>query len=269
MIDDLLFIASRLGWTLLEPLNLLAIALLLATWMAVRGRHGAARRLLVGISTVVLAVTLLPVGEALVIPLEQRFGPVHPLPRKVHGIVMLGGAQIPGLTAYYGQPALNEHAERVTTFLALARAYPDARLVFTGGSGDPFRQDLTETQTVRLLLEEQQVDMARVSFEQRSRNTWENAVLAKAMVAPAPGETWLLVTSAFHLPRAIGAFRRAGWAVVPVPCDYLTLPELDWTPDFNVPGSFRLLSLGLHEWLGLAVYYLTGRSDSPYPGPSS
>lgn len=267
MLDDLIFYASRLGWILLEPLNLLAVGVLAAAWLAWRGRQRALRRLLTVLAGVILGATLLPLGQALVVPLEQRFPPPPRLPDRVDGIVMLGGAQIPRLTARYGRPALNDAAERMTTFVALARAYPRARLVFTGGSGDPFRQDLTETETVRLFLQEQGIDPARVSFEARSRNTYENAVLTRMMVRPRPAETWLLVTSALHLPRAMGAFRAAGWRVQPVPCDYLTLPELDWAPSLTVAGSFRLLGLGVHEWLGLAVYYAAGRTDALFPGP--
>ncbi|MGH8587786.1 MAG: YdcF family protein, partial [Gammaproteobacteria bacterium] len=119
-----------------EPLNVLAFVLLAALVLLWRGRWTGARRLLAFVVAGMFAVTVFPIGDLLLFGLEQRFPAPASLPDKVDGIIMLGGAQEPRLTAAYGQPALNGAAERMTTFLALARRYPQARLVFAGGSGD-------------------------------------------------------------------------------------------------------------------------------------
>ena len=92
----------------------------------------------------------------------------------------------------------------------------------------------------------------RMTFESASRNTYENAVLTKALVAPKPGETWLLVTSAAHMPRSVGIFRAAGWPVLAYPVDYRTsgTPH-DWWPTSKVVDQQRKLEVAGHEWIGL------------------
>ena len=104
-------------------------------------------------------------------------------------------------------------------------------------------------------------------FEDRSRNTHENAVFSHALAQPKPGETWVLITSAFHMPRAVGAFRRAGWTVVPYPVDYALEPDppMSWQMDFL--GAMGTLRSAVHEWTGLAAYRLTGKTDALFPAP--
>ena len=260
------FELSKIGGFVLEPLNALFLALLLVLALLRFRRPASAQRLLAAIVALLALQFFVPIGALALRPLETRFPAPAELPAQVDGIIMLGGAQQPRLTRAWGQPALNGHAERMTTFLALARRYPGARLVFSGGSGDPLHQEVEEADTVRLFLREQGFDPARVSYESTSRNTWENAVHSRTMVSPRPGEAWLLVTSAADLPRAIGAFRGVGWPVTPVPCDYNTLP-IDWTPGLSLLDSFEALAWALHEWAGLVAYFATGKSAVLFPAP--
>jgi uncharacterized SAM-binding protein YcdF (DUF218 family) len=260
------FLLSKLLGVLADPLNLVALFLVIALLLLRRGRVVGARRLLAFGVSLMLLVTLLPVGEWLLYPLEQRFPPPASLPAKVDGIIMLGGAQLPRLTAAYHQPALNAAAERVTTFLALARRYPEAKLVFSGGSGDLLRADLSEAQTVRLFLEQQGFDAERVIYESTSRNTYENVVNSKQMLRPEEKEIWLLAQSAADIPRTIGIFNKLGWRVIPVPCDYNAL-AWNWLPSLSMTKSFVTLDRASHEWIGLVVYYLTDKTDSLFPKP--
>ena len=261
------FTLSKLLWFVVEPLNMLVLLLLLATLLAWAGRYRAARALSTTLALIFIAVMLLPVGNAVLIPLEQRFQPSHALPARVDGIILLGGAQQPRLSHYYRQPVLNGRAETMTTFLALARHYPPARLVFTGGSGDILHQEVSEAETVRMFLVQQGFDADRVVYESKSRNTFENAVFAKLLVKPKDKEIWLLVTSASSLPRAVGVFRRQHWRVTPVPCDYRTLPSLEFGFTLSVLDAFNEIGEAEHEWLGLAAYYATGKIDTLFPGP--
>jgi uncharacterized SAM-binding protein YcdF (DUF218 family) len=259
-------IAKTFG-VLLDPANVLLLLLVLVAWLLWRRRWRAARRL-VTVAVIALATLIFtPLTSLLLLPLEQRFPMPTPFPDKVDGIIMLGGAQQPALTAAYGQPALNARAERMNSFLALARRYPAAKLVASGGSGNVMRQELSEAETTRLFLIEQGFDPARVVFESKSRNTYENAVLSKEIVSPQPAETWLLVTSAADIPRAVGVFRKLGWPVVPVPCDYNATPP-NWKPSLSLLMELDLLHYAVHEWAGLAAYYLTGKSESLFPAPS-
>ncbi len=215
----------------------------------------------------VIAISTLPVGEAMLATLEDRFPTVRTIAAPVDGIIVLGGAVHQRLTGARGQPALNQHAERMTEFVALARRFPAARLAFTGGSASVFHQDLKETEVARLFFESMGLRPDRVVYEGRSRNTYENAVFTRALLRPRPGERWLLVTSAAHMPRAIGAFRKAGWDPVAYPVDYVTRGLAEIGPFFNFRAGLNNFSDALHEWLGLIAYRLLGRSNTLFPAP--
>ncbi len=257
-----MFIAVKLAELATRPLNLVLLALVVACALLVLGRLRAARLLVGGVALALLLVAVLPLERWLLSPLESRIPPPLHLER-VDGIIVLGGAVEPEMTEAHGQPALNGSAERMTAMVELARRYPQARLVFTGGSGSIWRPDLKEAAVARTLLEGMGVDSMRVVYEDQSRNTWENAVFSRSLVTPRPGEVWLLVTSAWHMPRALGAFRAAGWEVVPYAVDYRT--GRDRGLRLDVAGGVGALQLAMHEWFGLAYYYYQDWSDSLYP----
>ncbi|MGE5475722.1 MAG: YdcF family protein [Bacteroidales bacterium] len=249
---------------LAAPLNMVLLALLAAMALSAWGRRQAAWRL-VRIATVVLVLLAVPPWETwLIAPLEDRVPPPADLPKRVDGVIVLGGAIQPEITEARGQPALNGQAERITALVRLARDYPEARLVYTAGSASIVRQDLKEAPAARPLLQSMGVDVGRVLFEDLSRNTRENAVFTYQLVRPAPDQTWLLVTSAAHMPRSLGAFRAAGWQVVPYPVDYTVAGTASWGG--GVGAGARAVGQGLHEWAGLFYYRLRGWSDSWYPG---
>ena len=106
-------------------------------------------------------------------------------------------------------------------------------------------------------------------LETRSRNTEENAVFTKELVQPKPGERWLLVTSAQHMPRAIGCFRRAGFPVEAYPVDWHTRRALRLAPMETLSGGLGRLDNAVHEWIGLVSYWLTGRTSELLPGPAA
>src|SRR5882672_9405032 len=176
-------------------------------------------------SLVVLAMLgFSPIGNALIIPLEQRFPPWDaarggPAP---DGIIVLGGAISPDVSAARNEPSLNEAAERMTAVPELARRYPDARILFSGGSGALIFDEGNEAEFALRLFESLGIPRARILLEDRSRNTVENALFSKAIAQPKPGERWLLVTSGYHMPRSVGIFRKAGFAVEPYPVDWRT-----------------------------------------------
>jgi uncharacterized SAM-binding protein YcdF (DUF218 family) len=261
------FVLSKVLWFLIQPLNLIALLVIgsvLASW---RGKAGAARWMGFLAMLGLIAPIALPIDRWLLAPLEQRFAAPDPMPQQVDGILLLGGAQRPALTAYWNQPELNASVETLTTFLALARRYPQAKLVFSGGTGDIFRQDLSEVQTVRLFLKQQGFDDTRVQYENKSRNTYENALLSQRMIQPKSNQTWLMITNARTIPRAMGVFRKVGWSVVPMPADHTVVPDGEWRPQLNLAAAFTQINEGLHEWLGLIAYYFSGKSDELFPTP--
>lgn len=257
------FLISKIVWTLLAPDSLLFLLLLIA-WLSHR-RRPVLSRSLIGMGLLfIAALALLPLTHWCAAPLEQRFPAPGTLAR-VDGIIVLGGALELENTLTLQQPALNGAAERMTVFAALARQYPQARLVFTGGSGLVRNTTYKEADVARALFESIGVDQSRMVYENASRNTWENALYSKKLVDPKPGETWLLVTSAWHMPRSVGCFRKAGWEVVPYPVDYIG-NDSHWA-GFN--SSRQLADLGLveKELLGLLSYHLLNRTDALFPAP--
>jgi uncharacterized SAM-binding protein YcdF (DUF218 family) len=246
---------------LLLPSTLLAVLCVVgAPLLGVGHRRRRVRRVgmaLLGAGGAGLAVVLLlPVDLWLLRPLENRF-PIPQRPPHIDGVVVLGGAISAAISADRGVPTLNRDADRLMAFAALARAWPDARLVFAGGPSASVPGRLTEAEASRVLLEQLGVAPDRVMYDEQSRTTWENAVNARALAHPKPGETWVLVTSASHMPRAMGAFRGTGWPpMLPWPIAYRTTNS-GWPAPLQPMGTkLMALDLAAHECVGLAVYRL-------------
>lgn len=210
-----------------------------------------------------VAVAVLPVDSWLVTPLEARFPRVNTLPDKVDGIIVLGSAVDPVIQAGHPLPSLSDAGERLTAWVTLARLYPTARLVFADRPQEPEPDAPSEDGATRKLLAGLGLDANRVTFERESRNTFETAVVAKRLMAPKPGETWVVITSASHIPRTIGVFRHVGWTVEPYPVGYKANPSYT----LDLAEHLRTLEWALHEWIGLAAYRVLGRTDTLFPGP--
>ncbi|HKT20533.1 MAG TPA: YdcF family protein [Stellaceae bacterium] len=259
----MLFQFSKLAWALLQPdlvifaLIVIGVGLLWTRW----ARGG--RRLATLGSILLVMLIAAPVSDWLYAPLETRFPPVRAMPPHVDGIVALGGAIDPIASANHDMPSLNEEAERLTTFAMLARRYPAAKLVFTAGSAAVIGERLPEADAARQLFTELGLDTTKIIFERKSRNTYENALFSKRLADPKPGEVWILITSAWHMPRAVGIFRQAGWPVLPWPVAYRTGASYD----FELVDHLRGVDRATHEWLGLLAYRLLGRTDALFPGP--
>jgi uncharacterized SAM-binding protein YcdF (DUF218 family) len=260
------FVASKLFWWTVNPGNVLLALLCVGLLALVLGRTRLGIRLVGLVTALCLVVTVLPVGPWLLHPLEDRF-PAAVVPERVDGIIVLCGAINPVLSAARRQPILTDSAERLFSFVALARRYPEARLVFTGGSASVVDTVDREADVARTVFQGLGLDTGRVLFERESRNTYENAVLTKRLIDPKPGERWVLVTSAYHMPRAIGCFRAQGWPVIPYPVDYGTSPGGD-APSFSLLEGLDGVHWALREWIGLAFYYLAGRTDRFWPAPT-
>jgi uncharacterized SAM-binding protein YcdF (DUF218 family) len=260
----MLFVLSKLLWAVAAPGNLLLL-LVLVGLMVQRGGRRRSSRLALAAALALLAVAVLPIGQWTVAPLEARF-PEPQLPAHIDGIIVLGGAVQSDITRAHGQVALDGAASRITETLAIALRHPEAKLLLSGGDASILpRPGEREADDTRRLFIELGVAPERILIEDRSRNTFENALFSRAVAAPKPGETWVLVTSAMHMPRAVGCFREVGWNVLPYPVDYRT--EAHPLPDFKLAEHLDLLDLAAKEWVGLVAYRLLGRTDALLPGP--
>lgn len=254
-----MFVATKLLSLALAPTALMIELALIG--LVLRRRSIVA--LAIGLLT---ACMVLPIGTWATRPLENRFPAVTEPPARIDGIVLLGGA-IDDLTSEDRQtPTLNAAANRITTFVILARRYPDARLVRTGGSGNIQQGDASEAPWALEQLKDLGLDPSSVTSEANSRTTWENAVEVNRLVQPKPGEIWVLLTSAMHMPRAVGVFRAAGWQVLPWPVGYRSRNHLEtWLPP--MADGFSSLDMAMHEWTGLLAYWLQGHSSALFPAP--
>ena len=260
------FAASKIFWFFASPLNLCLFALAFGLFRLWRGGRGAGWIALGFVPLAAMAFT--PLDAALLRPLEDRF-PVKNLEMPApDGIIVLGGAVDEGITQARGQIQLDEAAERMTAGVALARAFPKAKLVFSGGSGALFPSATPEASVARRLWSELGVPDDLVITEDKSRNTYENALFTQRLLHPGAGEKWLLVTSAWHMPRAIGCFRALGMNPIAFPVDFRTYGN---AADWRFPGdgalALRNTEVAVREWVGLIAYALTGKTDALLPGP--
>lgn len=262
------FPASKiLGFFALPSNLLISLALLGVLLFATRfARFG--RRLVTANVLLLAIIGFSPLGNILMLPLEQRFPPLRTDAGAPQGIVVLGGAIGPEVSFVRGEAALNEGAERLTAAAALARRFPDARIVYSGGSGR-LGGGIDEAQFALRLFTSLGIDRGRIVLEDRSRNTIENAIFSKQVADPKPGERWWLVTSAYHMPRSIGAFRAVGFDVEPYPVDFRTRGWDDAWMLFNVfsEGAART-DTAMREWVGLVAYRISGHSSALFPGPA-
>jgi uncharacterized SAM-binding protein YcdF (DUF218 family) len=259
------FVLSKTIALIAVPSNLLVGLMVIGVvLMATRWRRAGMR--LAGTALIVLVLAAyLPLGRALGHVLESRFPSWDPKSGAPDGIVILGGAIDPWLSRQHGDVALNESAERVTAIAKLARAYPNARMIYAGGDGTLLKRSGAEADLLVSLLDDFGIPRARVTLEDRSRNTAENAAFSAELAKPKPGERWLLVTSAQHMPRAVGCFRQVGFPVEAYPVDWQTSRRFSLWPNSTFSLGLARFDDSVHEWIGLIVYWLSGRTSALLP----
>lgn len=258
------FLFARSFAPLLSPACLLGLLILAAAAARLLRRRVLAAVLFWAAVAIIVGLGVLPGGTWLALPLETRFPADPPLPQHVAGIIALGGTERLAASAAWHQPLLDDPTP-ILALIALGRRYPKATLVFSGGARAADDPGLSEADIVHRFLAELGVNAGRIIYENRSRNTEENAVLTHALVRPRPGDPWILVTQAISMPRAVGAFRQAGWTVIPFPAGFLTAGPRSAGLSLDVLGGVQLASVALHEWVGLLVYRLLGYSDAVLP----
>jgi uncharacterized SAM-binding protein YcdF (DUF218 family) len=268
---NLFLVVSKLFWLVAEPSSFLltlwlaGTVLLWTTWKRLA-------RWLVTISAVItLAVAVLPIGQLALKPIEDRFPPAITLPPRVDGIIVLGGVVDESVIGRRGVPRSLAAAgsPRLDAFLELARRYPMAKHVFTGGSIELINGRDTEADVVRRIFARIGLDTTQMIFEDKSRNTWENAKFSYDLIKPEPDELWILITSARHMPRAIGCFRQAGWKnLLPFPVDFWTSANgPSFSPNYSLGANLDVLGEAVREYIGLAAYWYSGRTSELFPGP--
>jgi uncharacterized SAM-binding protein YcdF (DUF218 family) len=266
--STLFFVLSKTLGQMLLPANFLIGlgvlgAILLATRFASQGR-----KLMVAAVLLLAICGFSPLGNWVLYPLESRFPPWDAARGAPDGMVVLGGSIEADLSVAHGLAVTSGGADRVIAAAALAHRYPKARIIYSGGSSKLIFDDAREADYATALFESLGVSRERLTMERRSRNTQENAEFSKALAAPKNGERWLLVTSAYHMPRSVGLFRKAGFVVEPYPVDWRVGGRADLLnlPTFSIEGLAKV-DAGTREWMGLVAYWISGKTSELFPGP--
>jgi uncharacterized SAM-binding protein YcdF (DUF218 family) len=263
--DTVFYWASKLAWLVISPDSLLIILILWCWYILTRGKYLGTKWLLSFITILVIFIGLVPVGEWVLYPLEKRFVVKPSLPGKVDGIIMLGGGGDQRRASQWGISQTNEAGDRYLALFDLARRYPNVKLVVSGGTGSMVYGKFSEADMARKLLENQGFDSSLFQFETKSRNTYENVRYSGQMVLPRAGENWIMITSAFHMPRAVGVFCAMDWPVIPYPVDHFSNPKYLVRMDWGFANHLRNLTIGVKEWVGLVAYYLSGKTEEVFP----
>lgn len=262
------FVLSKTLGLMLLPTNfLIGIGLIGAILLATRWAS-LGRRLMIACLVLLAICGFSPLGNLALYPLESRFPPWDAARGAPDGIVVLGGSIDADLSAARGVTVYKGAVDRVIATAALAHRYPNARIVYSGGSANLISDDAKEADYASAVFESLGIPKARLTMERRSRNTRENAEFSRAIAAPKDGERWLLVTSAYHMPRSVGLFRKAGFAVEPYPVDWHTGGRADLLKFSPVAlDGLERTDVAVREWIGLVAYWISGKTSALFPGP--
>lgn len=265
------FYLAQIAFFLIAPSHVLLLVLVIGALLLYwRPALKWARRMVVIGLVGLIVLGFSPLGRILIWPLEERFKAPATLPADgtVAGIIMLGGFEDGNVSNARKMLTLSDRSERLTETLLLAHRLPHVRIIFTGGAGSLFLRAEPAGDRLAAYLIALGIPRERIVIEQKSVNTWQNAVFTKRILNPRTTDRYILVTSAWHMPRAVGVFRKAGFNVVPYPVDYQTADSADLARPFPfLATGLTSVDIAVKQWVGLVVYWLTGRSSALFPAP--
>jgi uncharacterized SAM-binding protein YcdF (DUF218 family) len=256
-----MFYLSKIVWAFLQPSTLIAIMLVAGFLLTARGKRAGLPVLFCGIALYLIA-GFSPLANWLLIPLENRaeIGMAEPVDGAA-GIIVLGGATSGARETGDRRVILNDAADRMIEAVRLAQQHPNLPIIFSGGNGDFFANSgqEPEAELARRFFESFKITPPRLRLEDRSRNTLENAVFTAELVQPQRDQRWVLVTSAFHIPRARALFEAQGFRIIPRPGDFRASGPQDYWQIFAKPSDgLRRLDIASKEWVGLWISWLRG-----------
>ena len=255
------FYLSKILWLIVNPFNIFIFITLFTIFLYfINFRRLSLIIYLINFIFIAL-ISFLPIGSYLTYIIEKEFHTNTKFPDQVDGILILGGATNPLLFKEFDQISLNGSAERLVESVMIIRKFEKAKVIFSGGSGIVNRSDLGHSQVAKLFYKKMGVDINKIFFEDKSRNTHENIIYSKKIAKPKKNENWLLITSAFHMKRALLIAEKNNWKFIPYAVDFKNIKEFKLTPNLNLLSNLNSFQSGLHEWLGLVSYYLMGRTE--------
>lgn len=239
------FVLSKIFWLLAAPSHILLWLMLAGAMASWGGRTRLAGSLVSLAAALFILIGVVPSCRVLLRLSESQYARPDPMPAHVDGILTLGGPN---------------NGLRLVGAYELARKYPQARVVFSGGSGELIdnrpNQDARQAQRFLVALG---LDKRRLTLEGRSRNTWENFLFSQRLVKPRPGDVWLLATSALQMPRAMEIAHRLNWPMVAWPTDWQTGAQGD-IGYFYIGANLAAFDEAVRELIGRAVYRWSGKA---------
>ena len=255
------FYLSKILWLIVNPFNIFIFITLFTMFLYfINFKRISLIIYLINFIFIAL-ISFLPIGSYLTYIIEKEFHTNTKIPERVDGILILGGATNPLLFKEFDQISLNGSAERLVESVMIIRKFEKAKVIFSGGSGIVNRSDLGHSQVAKLFYKKMGVDINKIFFEDKSRNTHENIIYSKKIAKPKKNENWLLITSAFHMKRALLIAEKNNWKFIPYAVDFKNIKEFKLTPNLNLLSNLNSFQSGLHEWLGFVSYYLMGRTE--------
>ena len=255
------FYLSKFLWSFINPFNILLIFIfigILFHWLLKYRIY----KLFYFIALIIFIFTaVMPTGNLLFYLLEKNYQNQELLPKKVNGILVLSGATNPGLSREYNQIHLNDSVERLTESIKLIQIFPESKVIFSGGSGSITNVKLTHAAIAKNFYKQLNVNTKKIIFEDKSRNTYENILFSFEIAKPQEEENWILITSAFHMNRAMNIAEKIDWKLIPYAVDFKTPKSFSWSLSFAFFSNLSDFQYAAHEWTGLIAYYFMGRTN--------
>lgn len=249
----------------MQPLNLLCLIGIIGFFA--RFRYPKCGQKIINLTLIaIIAFGIIPLGPLLITLLERQYPASSAMPSQIDGIIVLGGAFEPAMSRKMGQLSVNDSIERFLCFVDLGKKNPSAMMISSGGNGDILNPDVLESDDAKAFFALTTLNNRDIVYEDKSKNTYENALYSKEIAKPNKGENWVVITSAYHMPRAVGIFQKLDWDIIPYPCDFKTSGDYKIFNNLpNIAMNFSYLNIAIKEIFGMIVYYLTGKSAFIFP----
>ena len=264
------FSLSKAIWTYFNPIQVIIYFLLFLLVFNFFNKKKIIKIINLIIFILFILIIFLPNGTYLLWKLENTYSKPQIFSSNIDGIIILGSGTEPFLTYQHNQIILSEHVERITESIELMKRFPNAKIVYSGGSFTTNPEaKLTGVDVAKMFYTQMEIDVNKIIFEDKSLNTYENFVFSKKYINNINNEKWLLLTSAFHMKRAMSVAEKLNLNLIPYPVDYQLKKKYNWYRMYIVKGRSFLrnmnhFQLAAHEYIGLAAYYLTNRSSKMF-----
>lgn len=260
--EQLHFLLGKALWLILAPSHFLLLILLLGV-ILFKFKPNLSYRLSRSVTIVLLLIALTPVEHLILAPLEHRISAPNSL-RHIDSIVVLGGGQQKKQSHQFPYSGFGQHTGRMIAAIDLAKQL-NVPLIFVGGQEQATQELYLESTSLKTLVKMADLPSNQVFINDQSNDTYDNATKAKKILAAQQLNHSLLITSAAHMPRALGVFQQQQINITPFPVEYKLSNESHWFSPISLVKKLYLIEYGVHEWLGLAKYYLLGMTPSFFP----